>query len=83
MQSISTPSITLVAWLAVPDTGSGSLHGSLSAELADVLGVLRDFHLLHLLTQRGTITGSVLSDDSNLLSSLGLQWRRRKRRKKS
>jgi hypothetical protein len=80
VQGISTSSITLVAWSAVPDTGSASLHGGLSAELAHVLGVLRDFHLLHLLTERGTITGSVLSDDSDLLRSLGL--RRGKREKK-
>ena len=40
--------------------------GHLSAESAGVLSVLADFNLLHLLTQRGTVTGTVLAHDSNL-----------------
>ena len=40
--------------------------------------MLRDLHLLHLLTERGTITGSVLSDDSNLLRSLRLRDKKKK-----
>jgi hypothetical protein len=42
--------------LAVPDTNSLALDGVLSAEGADVAGVLGDFHLLHLLTQGGTVS---------------------------
>ena len=39
---------------------------NLSAKSAGVLGVLADFDLLHLLAQRGTITSTVFSHDSNL-----------------
>jgi len=39
--------------------------------------MLRDLHLLHLLTQGGTITGSVLSDNADLLRSLGLEGKKR------
>jgi hypothetical protein len=45
-----------LAGLAGPDTGGVSLDSGLAAEGADVLGVLGDFHLLDLLTQRGTVT---------------------------
>lgn len=45
-----------LAGLAVPDTGRVSSDGGLSAESAGVLGVLRDLHLLHLLSQGGTVT---------------------------
>lgn len=61
----------LVALGTVPDSGGLSLHGLLSAERAGVAGVLCDFELLGHLTEGSTITGSVLSDDSDLLSSLG------------
>lgn len=50
----------------------------LAAEGAGILGVLRDFDLLDHLTQRGTITGTVLSDDSDLLSALGLESKGKK-----
>lgn len=33
-----------------------SLHGGLSAECADVFGVLSDFHLLDLLSEGGTVS---------------------------
>lgn len=46
----------LVAALAVPDANSLALDGVLTAEGADVAGVLGDFHLLHLLTQGGTVS---------------------------
>lgn len=46
----------LVAALALPDTNSLALDGVLAAEGADVTGVLGDFHLLHLLTQGGTVS---------------------------
>ena len=80
VQAISTSSVLLSASLAEPDADGRSLHASLSAELAGVLGVLRDLHLLHLLTERGTITGSVLSDDSNLLRSLRLQDKKKRQK---
>jgi hypothetical protein len=45
----------------------------LTAERASVLGVLSDFHLLHDLSERSTITCTVLTSDSNLASALGLE----------
>lgn len=45
-----------LARLAVPDTNRVALDASLSAEGADVLGVLGDFHLLHGLSEGGTIS---------------------------
>lgn len=45
----------------------------LSAEVAEVLGVLGDLHLLDGLTEGGTVTGAVLADDSDLLGALGLE----------
>lgn len=53
---VSTTGDGLVAALALPDTNSLALHGVLSAEGTDVTGVLGDFHLLHLLTQGGTVS---------------------------
>ena len=52
---VSTTGDGALARLAVPDTGSLSSDGNLSAESAGVLGVLGDFHLLHLLSQGGTV----------------------------
>lgn len=46
----------LVATLAVPDTGVRADCVRLSAECASVLGVLADFDLLDLLTERCTVT---------------------------
>lgn len=51
----------LLAATAVPDTDSVTLHGILAAECASVGSVLRNFNLLDLLPQRGTITGTVLA----------------------
>lgn len=53
---VGTTGDGLVAALALPDTNSLALDGVLSAEGADVAGVLGDFHLLHLLTQGGTVS---------------------------
>lgn len=53
---VGTTGDGLVAALALPDTNSLALDGVLSAEGADVTGVLGDFHLLHLLTQGGTVS---------------------------
>lgn len=56
---VSTTGNRLVASLALPDPNSLALNGVLAAEGADVAGVLGDFHLLHLLTQRSTVPGRV------------------------
>lgn len=53
---VSTTSDGLLAGSAVPDTGRVTLDGNLSAEGAGVTGVLGDFHFLHLLTERSTIS---------------------------
>lgn len=50
----------LVARLAVPDTNRVSLDGGLAAEGADVSGVLGDFHLLHLLSEGGTVSVQIV-----------------------
>jgi hypothetical protein len=46
----------LVARFAVPDSHRVSLDSCLSAEGADVFGVLGDFHLFDLLSQRCTVS---------------------------
>lgn len=52
---VGSSSNSLLARLAAPDADGVALDGVLSAESAHVLGVLCDFHLLHLLTERGAI----------------------------
>ena len=74
-RSVGSSGGDLVAAKASPDSNVGTLHGVLTAELARVLGVLSNFDLADLLTDGGTIASSVLSDDSNLLSSATLQIR--------
>ena len=68
---VGTASKSLAAALALPDAGGGSLDGGLAAERAGVLGVLGDFSLLDLLSEGSTITGAVLTNDTDLLCSLG------------
>ena len=57
----STSSNGFLARFALPDTDSGTLDSVLSAEGAGVAGVLRDLHLLDLLTERGTVSVGELS----------------------
>lgn len=61
----------LLTSTALPDSNDGSLHGVLSTESADVSRMLCDFHLLDILSEGSTITGSVLSGDTDLSRSLG------------
>ena len=73
----------LSALLALPNTHARSLHGVLATEgtsiatrqfdFLNVRAVLRNLNLLHNLTQRRTVSRSILSANSNLLSSLTLQ----------
>lgn len=63
----------LPAVLAVPNPDSLALDAELPAEIAEVLGVLAGVGLLDLLTQRSTVTGAVLPDDTRLLRALGLR----------
>ena len=53
---VGSSSNGLVARLAVPDSNGVSLDCGLSAECADVFGVLGDFHLLDLLSEGGTVS---------------------------
>lgn len=55
---VSTTGHGALARAAVPDTGRLAADGDLAAESAGVLGVLADFHLLDLLTQRSTVAVS-------------------------
>jgi hypothetical protein len=57
------------ASLALPDSDRLSLDLVLSAELAVVLGVLRNLVFLGNLSHGSSVSGSVLSDDSLLLGS--------------
>lgn len=54
--SVGSSSNSLLARLAVPDADGVSLDCGLSAECADVFGVLSDLHLLDLLTEGGTVS---------------------------
>ena len=58
--SVGSSSNSLLARLAVPDADGVSLDCGLSAECADVLGVLGDFHLLDLLSEGGTVSAKFL-----------------------
>lgn len=49
------------------------MHSHLAAEVAEVLGVLADLHLLDNLAQRRAVARPVLADNSNLLGTLGLR----------
>ena len=83
--SPSTSSDHLSALLALPNTHARSLHGVLATEgtsiatrqfdFLNVRAVLRNLNLLHNLTQRRTVSRSILSANSNLLSSLTLRLR--------
>lgn len=53
---VCSSSDSLLARLAVPDSDRVSLNRGLSAESADIFGVLGDFHLLDLLTQGSTVS---------------------------
>jgi hypothetical protein len=44
----------------------------LPTELTEVLGVLRNLHLLDLLTQTGTIPSTIFANNSSLLGALRL-----------
>jgi hypothetical protein len=68
--SVCSSSDGLVARLAVPDTNGVTLDSGLSTEGADVFGVLCDFHLLDLLSQRSTVSVKKNQDQPYFLSDL-------------
>ena len=73
LQDVSTTSNGTTATATVPDPDSSPLDRVLTAEVADVTGMLGDLDLPHLLPEGGTIPGTVFTSDSDLLGSLGLR----------
>lgn len=71
-RDVGTSGDDLVAATTSPDTDVRALDGVLTAELAGVLSVLGNFDLLDLLTDGRTVASSVLSNDTDLLSSASL-----------
>jgi hypothetical protein len=72
VHGVSTTGLHLPTVLASPDSNCFPLHSKLATELAEVLGVLGNLHLLDLLTQTGTIPGTIFANDSCLLGALRL-----------
>lgn len=72
---VSTTSNGLLTGRTSPDTSSTSLDGLLTTERTLVSSVLLNFQLLDLSSQRGTVTDTVLTCDTDLLSSLSpVEW---------
>ena len=69
-QTVSTSGDGLPTRLAFPDSDNSSLDGVLSTEGTTVSAVLGDFDLTEKLTEGGTVSGSVLSGDSNLFGAM-------------
>jgi len=69
-QTIGSSGDNLLAWLAIPNSYTGSLNRVLSTERTTESRMLRDLNLAHQLTEGGTITCSVLSCDTDLLCTL-------------
>jgi hypothetical protein len=69
-KSVGTSSNSLTARSAVPDSSASSLDRVLSAKDALVSRVLRDLDLSHKLTESRTVSGSVLSCNSDLFGTL-------------
>merc|ERR1719203_319580 len=64
-------SVVAAARSARPDTGSGALDAVLTAVRAHVLGALQQLNALDELTESSTVSGTVLTGDTNLLRALG------------
>lgn len=65
------------ASLATPDADTSTFHCIFATEAAGVLSVLGDFNLLDHLPERGTITSTVLSYNSDLLCTFCLKLNER------
>jgi hypothetical protein len=66
-ERVSSSGHSLTARTARPDSSAGTLDSVLSAKDTLVRRVLRNFNLSQQLTQSGTVSGSILSCDSDLL----------------
>jgi hypothetical protein len=64
-----TSSDNLLTRSASPDSNSLPPDSILATESAGVTGVLCDFHLLDLFSERGTVTGTVFSSNADLLGA--------------
>ena len=69
-QRVGTTGNGLAAGIAAPDADGLSAEGELTAEGAEVLGVLRDLELLGALTGVGTIAGTIAAHDAHLDGTL-------------
>lgn len=76
VQSVGTACLDFPTVLAAPNANSFPLHRILPAKFAEIFAMLTNLHLLNLLPQTGTITGTILSNDSSLLRTLGLHQRK-------
>lgn len=76
VQSVGTACLDFPTVLAAPNANSFPLHRILPAKFAEIFAMLTNLHLLNLLPQTGTITGTILSNDSGLLRTLGLHQRK-------
>lgn len=70
-EGVRTTADGLCARVAAPDPYSLSAEGELTAEGAEVLGVLGDLELLGTLTGVGSVTGTIATHDAHLNSALG------------
>ena len=62
----------LVARAALPNARHRALDRILATKHAKVLGVLRNFNLLHDFTERRAVAGAVLATDANFFRALAL-----------
>ena len=69
-EGVASAGHDLTTGSAFPDAGTLSLDVVLAAKDASVGRVLRDFNLAQQLSQRRTVSGSVLARDSDLLGAL-------------
>eukprot|EP01084_Bolivina_argentea_P191062 328211_1 len=70
-EGVSTASDGLITGGATPDADGLTLESELTAERAEVLGVLGNNKLLGALTGVGTVAGTTLAHDSHLNCALG------------
>ena len=68
---VSTTGQGLLTTLTLPDTNSSTLDSVLTTESTGVSSVLSDFHLLYSLSERGTITSTVFTSDSDYIQMIG------------
>ena len=69
-QRVGTTGNGLAAGIAAPDADGLSAEGELTAEGAEVLGVLGDLELLGTLTGVGTIARTIAAHDAHLDGTL-------------